>query len=39
LLAVYDLQARLNQAIEAADVDEFDGNEFGDGQVVLYAYG
>lgn len=34
-------QARslLTEAIERADVGEFDGNEFGGGEVVLYAYG
>ncbi|MFF3431746.1 hypothetical protein [Streptomyces sp. NPDC002602] len=29
----------LTEAIEQADVGEFDGNEYGGGEVVLYAYG
>ncbi|MET0132706.1 MAG: hypothetical protein ABW215_03845 [Kibdelosporangium sp.] len=37
--AVYELQTRLREAIEEAGVGEFDGNEFGGGKVVLYAYG
>jgi hypothetical protein len=37
--AIYALQARLKEAIEAADAGEFDGNEFGSGEVELYAYG
>lgn len=37
--AVYALQGRLSQAIDARAVGEFDGNEFGGGEVVLYAYG
>jgi hypothetical protein len=37
--AVYALEVRLAQAIDAADAGEFDGNEFGGGQAVLYAYG
>ncbi|MFE5678835.1 hypothetical protein ACFQ7B_20515 [Streptomyces erythrochromogenes] len=32
-------QAVLTEAIEQADVGEFDGNEYGGGEVVLYAYG
>jgi len=37
--AIYALEYRLVEAIEAADAGEFDGNEFGGGKVVLYAYG
>ena len=37
--AVYALQRRLTDAIAAAGAGEFDGNEFGGGEVVLYAYG
>lgn len=37
--AIYALERRLVEAIEAADAGEFDGNEFGGGEVVLYAYG
>ena len=37
--AVYALEERLRQAIEAHGVGEFDGNEFGGGEAVLYAYG
>jgi hypothetical protein len=37
--AIYALKYRLIEAIEAADAGEFDGNEFGGGEVVLYAYG
>ncbi|MGH3332064.1 MAG: hypothetical protein ACRDPJ_12255 [Nocardioidaceae bacterium] len=38
--AVYALQDRLMAAIDArGGVGEFDGNEFGGGEVVLYAYG
>ncbi|MFB7371984.1 hypothetical protein ACFC0D_19315 [Streptomyces sp. NPDC056222] len=32
-------QSLLAEAIEKADVGEFDGNEYGGGEVVLYAYG
>ena len=37
--AVYTLQDRLRTAIEAASAGEYDGNEFGGGEAVLYAYG
>ena len=37
--ALYALEHRLAEAIEAADAGEFDGNEFGGGKVVHYAYG
>lgn len=33
------LEDRLIAAIEAAGVGEFDGNEFGGGEAVLFAYG
>jgi hypothetical protein len=36
---IYALKYRLIEAIEAAAAGEFDGNEFGGGKVVLYAYG
>lgn len=37
--AIREAQAVLAEAIERAGVGEFDGNEFGAGEVVLYAYG
>ncbi|GAA0464204.1 hypothetical protein Ade02nite_31120 [Paractinoplanes deccanensis] len=37
--AIYALQGRLRNAIEAAGAGEFDGNLFGGGEVELYAYG
>jgi hypothetical protein len=37
--AVYALEERLEKAIQAAGAGEFDGNEFGDGEAVLYMYG
>ncbi|MGW8575541.1 hypothetical protein [Streptomyces niveus] len=36
---VREAQSLLTEAIEQADVGEFDGNEYGGGEVVLYAYG
>ncbi|MEY2248010.1 hypothetical protein AB8A21_34620 [Streptomyces sp. BF23-18] len=36
---VRQAQERLSKAIDQAGVGEFDGNEFGGGQVALYAYG
>ena len=33
------LEERLTTAIEEADVGEFDGDEFGGGECVLYMYG
>lgn len=36
---VREAEGRLAEAIERAGVGEFDGNEFGGGEVVLYAYG
>lgn len=37
--AVHALSHHLTEAIEAAAVGEFDGDEFGGGEVTLYAYG
>lgn len=37
--AIRELQQRLVAVIEERGVGEFDGNEFGGGEVVLYAYG
>lgn len=37
--ALFALEDRLIQAIDAAGAGEFDGNEFGGGEAVLYAYG
>jgi len=37
--AIYQAQQRLTDAIADANVGEFDGNEFGNGTVLLYAYG
>ncbi|MFJ3633132.1 hypothetical protein [Streptomyces sp. NPDC090112] len=37
--AVRQSQHLLAEAIEQAGVGEFDGNEYGGGEVVLYAYG
>lgn len=36
---VRQAESLLTEAIEHADVGEFDGHEFGGGEVVLYAYG
>ncbi|MET9518257.1 hypothetical protein [Streptomyces sp. NPDC002994] len=36
---VRQAQSLLTEAIEQADVGEFDGNEYGGGEVALYAYG
>ncbi|MFJ6482309.1 hypothetical protein ACIQK6_19640 [Streptomyces sp. NPDC091682] len=36
---VRQAQSLLTDVIEQADVGEFDGNEYGGGEVVLYAYG
>jgi hypothetical protein len=38
-MAVFEAQRLLVEAIERAGVGEFDGNEFGGGEVVIYAYG
>lgn len=37
--AIFALEEALIQAIDEAGVGEFDGNEFGGGEAVLYAYG
>ena len=37
--AVRDLEGRLEAAVVAAGAGEYDGNEFGQGEVVLYLYG
>lgn len=37
--AIREAQGRLTEAIERAGVGEFDGNECGGGEAVLYAYG
>ncbi len=37
--SVASLEAGLQNAIAHARVGEFDGSEFGDGEVFLYAYG
>jgi hypothetical protein len=36
---IYALQRSLRAAIDTAGAGEFDGNEFGGGEAVLYAYG
>ena len=36
---VHEAERALHVAIEAAGVGELDGDEFGDGEAVLYAYG
>ena len=37
--ALFDLEEQLESAIAAAGVGEFDGDEFGEGECVLYMYG
>lgn len=37
--AVRETRRLLTEAVEQAGVGEFDGSEFGAGEVVLYAYG
>jgi hypothetical protein len=37
--AVYDAERAMASAVEEAGVGEVDGNEFGGGEAVLYAYG
>ncbi|MFD3970727.1 hypothetical protein [Streptomyces cyaneofuscatus] len=37
--AIYDAERVMTAAVEAAGVGEVDGNEFGGGEAVLYAYG
>lgn len=36
---VWELEDRLTKIIEKAHVGEYDGNEFGGGEAVLYMYG
>ncbi|MFF3654653.1 hypothetical protein [Streptomyces olivochromogenes] len=36
---VHEAEQAMAAAIEAADVGELDGNEFGGGEAVVYAYG
>ncbi|MGW5969692.1 hypothetical protein [Streptomyces sp. NPDC055186] len=36
---VYEAEQAMAAATEAADVGEVDGNEFGGGEAVVYAYG
>jgi len=37
--AIFALETRMEAAITAANAGEFDGNEFGGGEAVLYMYG
>lgn len=37
--AIFELEDRLVSAIEAQALGEFEGNEFGGGEAVLYCYG
>ena len=37
--ALGDLQEELADAIEKADAGEFDGDEYGEGECVIYMYG
>ncbi|MEU1164704.1 hypothetical protein ABZ372_30710 [Streptomyces sp. NPDC005921] len=37
--AIFDAERTLSAAVEEAGVGEVDGNEFGGGEAVLYAYG
>ena len=37
--AVFQLENRLESLVERHQVGEFDGNEFGGGEAVLYCYG
>ena len=37
--AIFALEDRMEAAITAATAGEFDGNEFGGGEAVLYMYG
>ncbi|MFF4257724.1 hypothetical protein ACFY1L_41710 [Streptomyces sp. NPDC001663] len=36
---IFDAERAMTAAVEAAGVGEVDGNEFGGGKAVLYAYG
>ncbi|MFD0435016.1 hypothetical protein ACWEGX_42310 [Streptomyces chartreusis] len=37
--AIFDAERTMTAAVEVAGVGEVDGNEFGGGEAVLYAYG
>ncbi|MEV6702327.1 hypothetical protein AB0M68_35180 [Streptomyces sp. NPDC051453] len=37
--AIYDAERAMTSAVQEAGVGEVDGNEFGVGEAVLYAYG
>jgi hypothetical protein len=37
--AIYDAKRAMTDAVENAGVGEVDGNEFGGGEAVVYAYG
>ncbi|MFF9491580.1 hypothetical protein [Streptomyces flaveolus] len=37
--AIYNAERVMTAAVEAAGVGEIDGNEFGGGEALLYAYG
>jgi hypothetical protein len=37
--AIFAMEEALIQAIDESGVGEFDGNEFGGGEAILYAYG
>ena len=37
--ALFVLEGEMTKAIEQADAGEFDGDEFGEGECVLYMYG
>ena len=39
LKRVHDLEDALTEAIDAANAGEFDGNDVGEGECILYAYG
>ena len=39
LAPVFELEDALTEAIEAADAGEFDGNDVGQGECILYMYG
>jgi hypothetical protein len=39
LSALFALEAALTEAIDTAGAGEFDGNEVGEGQAILYMYG
>jgi hypothetical protein len=37
--SLYALEDKLTEAVEAAEVGEFDGNDFGGGECIFYMYG